>query len=170
MPTSAPSSNFYYHRTAVWAPLGCLLLTLLLLGLAITGGSVLESLFLLGMAGLTWGATTLFFEEVSLQIDAETREVVLNRVRLSPSRLKLYPDIQRYPLADLRAVWLESLSAGGSGPSLRVVLGIGSDWVPVTRTFTNTEAPKVLQQYLERWLLEHGHSVQVGRGPLPSKT
>lgn len=171
MPTSAtaPSSAFHYHRTAVWAPLGCLLLTVLLLGLAVTGESVLESLFLSVVSGLAWWATTLFFEDVVLAIDAETHEVSLTRVRLSPFRLKLCQEAHSYRLADLSAVWLEPLSAGGTGPTLRVALGFGSEWVPVTQAFTNTNAPRALQQDLVQWLQAKGHSVQVGRGPLPSK-
>ncbi len=166
MTASDLSSDFRHRQTAVWAPAGAMVLTALLLVLAVTADSVLQTLFLLATSSLTLWVATLFYEEVDLHLDTTTQEVVLSRWLFA--RFKPCQESRVYPLDDLNAVWLEPLAAGGNGPTHRVSLRFGSDWVPVTRTFSNTKAPVVLQQDLARWLSAQGLSVKTGKGPLPT--
>lgn len=158
---------FQYSRRDAWAFAGLTALSLGLGWLAMTNAGVIRFFILTALSALSLWAASVFYSQTTLVIDATWRMGRLDYTTLQGFRPRSAS--VSFPLEQLSDVWLETLAAGGSGVQRRVVLRVGEEWLPLSKTFSNGEEPARLQYALVSWLRAQGTHVQQGEGDLPAR-
>lgn len=144
------NSTLVFSHQARLAPAGCWMLALMALGAAVTGTDGFWStlMALAGAAFAGWGGL-MFVERCTITLDAETKELTVNRYRFRKT------EQFTLPLAVITTVRSEHNSHEGQR-TWRVCLLTPERIIPLTTAFSTSggsEAPAI-----HAWLVRKGYS------------